>query len=179
MSKNLKRIKVSNNFYLDEFLDPYTYLFDKDNGLNIMDFRLFQIAQKIRELYGKPLFINTWWNRYLDLKSQGYVDIDIVKFIENDNSIRKWSGLRTNRSDVGGKNSAHRKAKAIDLKGNGKKLYELVKANAKELYNLGLRRIEDKKITTTWLHADTWERNTKPNSIRVVDLTKCTETIYF
>ena len=54
-----------------------------------------------------------------------------------------------------------------------------VRDNAKEFYNLGLRRLEDISITKGWLHIDTWEHNTKPNSIRVVDRTKCTETIYF
>jgi len=175
----MKRIEVSENFMLDEFLDPYTYLFDKDNGLDKMDFKVFQIAQKVRELHGQPLVINTWWGTYKDLKNRGYSDIDIVKSIEDNRGLRKWSGLRTVRSDVGGKNSEHRKGKAIDLKGNGLELYNIVKNNAEELYCVGLRRIEDKRITTTWLHCDTGERNTKPNSIRVVDLTKCTETIYF
>lgn len=174
----MKRITVSPNFYLDEFLDPYTYLKEKDNGLDQLDFKLFQIAQKVREMYGQPLYINTWWDFYQLKKDTLSID-QIISQIENSNSLRKWSGLRTSRSNVGGKNSAHRKGMAIDLKGNGQKLYEVVKDNAKELYCAGLRRIEDKKITTTWLHADTWEKNTKPNSIRVVDLTKCTETIYF
>ena len=175
----MKRIEVSPNFFLDEFLDVYTYLFEKDNGLNKIDFKLFQIAQKVRELHGRPLVINTWWTTYLQLKAMKYSDIDIVKHIEGSSIIRKWSGLRTNRSNVGAKNGAHYLGKAIDMSGNGDELYKVVKDNAEALYCLGLRRIEDKKITRTWLHADTYEKNTKPNSIRVVDLTKCTETIYF
>lgn len=174
-----ERIKVTDNFSLDEFVDPYTYLFETNFGLNQIDLKIFQIAQKIRELYGKPLYINTWWATYLSMKENNYSDIDIVKFIENSNGLRKWSGLRTVRCDIGAKNSAHKTGQAVDLKGDGEALYKVVKNNAKELYCLGLRRIEDKKITKTWLHADTLERYTKPNSIRVVDLTKETETIYF
>lgn len=175
----LRRISVSDNFNLDEFLDPYTYLFEKDNGIDKMDFKVFQIAQKIREIHGKPIIINNWWATYQRLKKEGYSEINIVKIIEADNNVRKWSGLRTDRSNVGAKNGAHYKGQAADLVGNGDEYYNLVKNHAKELYCLGLRRIEDKRITRTWLHIDTLERNTKPNSIRVVDLTKSTETICF
>lgn len=175
----MKRINVSPNFYLDEFLDPYTYLFDKDNGLDKIDFRLFQIAQKVREMHGKPLVINTWWNNYLELKKLNYSDKEIAIYIENNNSLRKWSGLRTNRSNVGAKNGAHYNGQAIDMKGNQHQLFKIVKDNAKDFYSMGVRRLEDPRITNGWLHLDTMERNTKPNSIRVVDLTKETETIYF
>lgn len=179
MEATIKRIEVSSNFYLDEFLDPYTYLFDKDNGLDKIDFKMFQIAQKVRELHGKTLVINTWWSTYIELSKRDYSKIDIVKFIENNNGLRKWSGLRTNRSDVGAKNGAHYKGQAIDMKGSQHELFKIVKDNAKEFYCIGVRRLEDPKITNGWLHLDTMERNTKPNSIRVVDLTKETETIYF
>ena len=165
----MERIKVSNNFYLDEFIDPHTYINDLHHGLNLLDFRLIQIAQKVREFCGKPLFINTWWD---------FQDKSISE-IENDTSIRKWSGLRTSRCNIGAKNSAHKLGKAIDLKGNQKELFGLVKENAKEFHAIGVRRLEDPNITIGWLHVDTLERNTKPNSIRVVDLTKCTQTIYF
>lgn len=175
----MTRIKMTKNFHLDEFVDPYTYLFESDNGLSKLDERLFKLAQKIRELYGKPLTINNWWVHYVRLKQEGKNDLNIANALLANNSIRRWSGLRTLKSNIGAKNGAHYRGLAIDLAGDGDELYDIVKNNAKELYDLGLRRIEDKSIAKTWLHADTWEKNTVKKSIRVVDKVKSTETIYF
>lgn len=176
-----QRISVSDNFFLDEYIDPFTYFYDFDNGLDELNFKLFQIDQKIRELYNEPLYINTWWSTYKEFESRMSID-DIIKKIEHDNkmgSTRIWSGLRTNRCKIGGVLSAHRTGDASDKKGNEIKLGKIVEDNAEILYGLGLRRMEDVSITKGWLHTDALERNTKPNSIRVVDLTKSTKTIYF
>ena len=179
----MERIKVNSNFYLDEFVDPYTYFNEKDNGLSLIDNRLFDKAQLLRYLYGKPISINNWWWFY-QLKKDDWTIDTIIENIEkktsfNGRKIQKWSGLRTSRSSVGGKLSAHRKGKAIDPKGNEIEFFKIVKKNAEAFYNLGLRRLEDIRITPGWLHMDTSERNTKAKSIRVVDLTKATQTIYF
>ena len=56
-------------------------------------------------------------------------------------------------------------------------MFAIVKANAKEFYSLGLKRLEDPSITKGWLHCDTLELNTVPNTIRVVDLKKVTQII--
>lgn len=170
------RIQVSTNFYLDEFIDPYTYLKTIDKGRNQIDKNLFQIAQKVRNLANRSVVINTWWKYYIENKDVLSIDT-IIENIENSNSYRKWSGLRTNRCNIGSSQSAHKQGKAIDCVGNGKELFKLVEDNAKEFYELGVRRLEDYKITPTWLHIDTLERNTEPNSIRVVDLTKATKII--
>ena len=78
---------------------------------------------------------------------------------------------------IGASQSAHKQGRAADPKGDEKLYYKLVKDNAESFYKLGLRRLEDISITRGWLHVDTLERNTQPNSIRVVDLKKCTHTI--
>ncbi|HRN42815.1 MAG TPA: hypothetical protein PK649_12190, partial [Vicingus sp.] len=57
----------------------------------------------------------------------------------------------------------------FDINGNPKELYELIKNNATTYYNMGLRRLEDTTITTTWLHLDTWNKN-NVKGIEVVDL---------
>jgi hypothetical protein len=174
----MERIQVSENFYLDEFIDPHTYFNNTDNGRRTLDITLIPIAQKLRTLYGKPIYINNWWDTFKKYEATR-TKIQIVAIIENDSTLHKWSGLRTNRSSIGAPKSAHRVGKAIDPKGDETKLFNIVKNNAKEFYAMGVRRLEDVSITNGWLHIDTLERNTKPNSIRVVDLKKCTETIYF
>lgn len=182
----MKRIKVNTNFYLDEFVDPYTYFNSEDHGLSIIDKRLFDIAQLLRYHNKGPLYINTWWRMYEILKDKMSID-EIIKKIESTNSyygrkIYKWSGNRIARANVGSSQSAHRsdihgQCLAIDPKGDQNKLFKIVEANAEVFYSLGLRRLEDKSITPGWLHADTREHNTSPNSIRVVNRIKATEII--
>lgn len=170
--QKLERIKVAENFFLDEFIDPYTYLTASDNGRSQIDVRLFCIAQRFRIKKKSPIVINNWWN-YID-KYQG----DALAFLiwcESKGYVRKWSGLRTPLCKIGG--PVHRKGFAIDMEGPGREYYNIVKENPKEFYDLGVRRLEDPKITTGWGHVDTWEYNTRPNTIRVVDLTKATEII--
>ncbi len=174
----MERIKVNSNFYLDEFVDPHTYFNNVDHGLSLMDVRLFDIAQLLRYHYMKPIYINNWWSYYLDHKDTWDIE-HIIKRIESNKNINKWSGLRTARCAIGAPQSAHREAKAIDPKGNEIAFFKIVKNNAEVFYSLGVRRLEDVRITPGWLHIDTLERYTKPKSIRVVDKLKATQTIYF
>lgn len=174
----MKRIQVAPNFYLDEFIDPYTYFNEADHGLSMLDRGLVNAAQLLRYLYMKPITINNWWEYYQSKKEVWSVD-HIIKRIEENKNIYKWSGLRTNRCKIGAKHSAHRYGLAIDPKGNEIELFKIVKQNAKAFYKLGVRRLEDIRITPGWLHIDLLERNTTLNTIRVVDLERCTQTIRF
>ena len=63
----MKRIPVSQNFYLDEFMDIHSYLNDEDNGLSRIDFRIIDCTQFLRVKYGKSIFVNRWWKTYLKL----------------------------------------------------------------------------------------------------------------
>jgi hypothetical protein len=184
----MERIKVSNNFFLDEFVDPVTYFTMKCNGLSLMDNKLFDIAQLLRVKYGKPIFINRWWD-YLpkdidDLvivlnkeeedkcikdKKKYFNPFTFLKEMQN-KKVSVWSGLRTELCSIGAPLSAHKLAKGIDPKGDQRAMLKVVEENAKEFYRLGLRRIEDISITIGWLHMDTHERNCLPNKINVVDL---------
>lgn len=174
------RIQVSANFFLDEFIDPHTYLTRADHGMNLIDHRLFDIAQRLRELYGKALYINTWWDfqSVYEVLYPNYNALNFLFWCEN-KQVRVWSGYRSAQCVIGAPQSAHKKGLAIDPQGPGKLLYTIVKENAREFYDLGVRRLEDYRITPSWSHLDTWERNTQPDSIRVVDLRKEVETIYF
>jgi hypothetical protein len=177
----MERIKVTENFYLDEFIDPHTYLNSSDHGLSKIDTRLFAIAQRLRDYYGRSIKINSWWWYYLKYRYD-IPNYRIIYRIERAKTISKWSGIRTDRCKIGATQSAHRiihggRGRAIDPKGDQNKLYQIVKENAEEFYHLGVRRLEDPSITSGWLHIDLLERNTQPDSIRVVDLSQATETI--
>lgn len=177
------RIAVAKNFYLDEFIDPFTYFKTETKGQVIIDKRLYSIAQLLRDKYGKPIYINNWYTLvYEKLKDEKSID-EIISLIENTTkfngtNIYKWSGIRTSRTDIGSKTSAHRKYKAIDPKGDEKKLFKIIKENAKEFYDLGVRRVEDISITPGWLHIDTLIKSyDAPNRIKVIDRTKITQLI--
>lgn len=168
------RIKVSKYFFLDEFVDPHTYFSEDDNGLSKIDKKLFAIADLLREKLNAPLRINNWWSFYERNFSKG--ESWIIKQIET-SDLSKWSGYRSNRCKIGAKFSAHRRGMAIDPKGDEDVMFGIVKDNLKEFHSLGLRRLEDPSITNGWLHLDILELNVQPNTVRVVDLKKVTQTL--
>lgn len=167
----MERIKVAQNFYLDEFVDPRTYLTEPDNGLSKMNPIIFQLAQLLRSLFGKSININNWWGLYLQLKKEGKSTDQIIRLIENSKRVSKWSGYRPPECKIGAKKSEHRFGNAIDPKGDQNKLAEIVKANAALFYAFGLRRLENPDITPGWLHMDTSESKHIENEIRVINRT--------
>lgn len=174
------RIQITTNFYLDEFLDPKSYFKAINNGFNLMDENIFLLAQKLRDFYEKPININTWWSLFEQQKGKMTID-DVILYLENQNKHGKchiWSGYRSKECRIGAKNSAHRYGQGVDPKGDEKRFFKIIRDNRAEFYNLGLRRLEDISITKGWIHMDTLERNTRPNSIRVVDLKTVTQTIW-
>jgi hypothetical protein len=150
-------MKVNKYFDLREFVDPVTYAELGDESIDLLDEKLFKISEFVRETINAPCFINTW----------------------HTGGQYKESGLRNKNTTTGAKKSAHKLGKGMDIKSDGytgEEWYEFVKKHAKELYALGLRRIEDKKIATTWCHMDTKEHG-KANVIQVIDLTEVVENI--
>ncbi len=150
-------IPAGKYFVLQEFINPNDFAEHKEKSIELIDERLVKIADFIREKTGKPVTINNW----------------------HTGGTYKESGLREANTTTGAKKSAHKIGKAIDVKVVGmlgKDWYEFVKKYAKELYQLGARRIEDKSLATTWLHIDTKEHGI-PNVITVIDLTDVVEKI--
>lgn len=150
-------MKVSAHFTLEEFINPADFEQHKEESINLIDKKLIDIAEFIRTDTGKPVTINNW----------------------HTGGQYKESGLREKNTTTGAPKSAHKIGKAIDVKVagfGGKEWYEYVKKNAKKLYQLGARRIEDKSLATTWLHIDTKEHGI-PNVITVIDLTDVVEKI--
>lgn len=173
----MSRIKLNTNLYLDELVDPFTYFTEPDNGLSKLDPSLFDIFQLLRDLNGESININGWW-KYLPVDLIVFDPLAFLKLMES-KRVPVWSGYRSDKCSIGASKSAHKLGKAIDPKGDQKKFMQLVRDNVPQFYALGLRRLEDISITKGWLHMDTEPRNCKPNSIRVIDKTKCTETIEF
>lgn len=155
--KEMKKMKISEHFELEEFINPADFAEHKENSIDLIDKKLIDIAEFIRTNTKKPVTINNW----------------------HTGGQYKESGLREQNTTTGAKKSAHKSGKAIDVKikgWGGTEWYNWVRINAKTLYQLGARRIEDKSLATTWLHIDTKEHG-EPNVITVIDLTKVTERI--
>jgi len=128
------RIKVSNNFYLDEFINPETYQKFEASSQRYIRPEVIKIAQFLREYLETPITINNWF----------------------DGGQYKESGLRDFNTSTGAKYSAHKFGAAIDVK-TSLKPSELVKKiiDNEEMFMLtGLTRIEDTKFTSSWVHLD-------------------------
>ena len=92
------RIQLTENFYLDEFIDKDTYLSYEAKGelwkLTLcLDKRIINGVQLLRDKIGVPLVINNW--------STGF--------------NRNWSGLRNNKSPYYSETSQHSYGRAIDV----------------------------------------------------------------
>lgn len=144
----MNKINVSNNFTLDEFIDPVSYA-------NLM--RGIAIAQYIRETTGQPVTINNWANGG-QYKESGYRRPDSKTGSPTsehrlmngwDFKIGTWSGQQ---------------------------MFTWAVHHAQPLYNLGARRFEDVSLTPTWLHIDGREHGQK--AIRVIDLKHVVQTIF-
>ena len=170
-----KRIRVSKNFFLDEFLSPKIYesLFLKKedywkseleksrdgfftkfaNGDKLK--KLIDIAQFVRDRYGKPVTINNWGN----------------------GGDRTNSGVRDADSSVGAPKSAHKEWKGIDLIVEGiteQKIYMDVLSNQNDFLNIGVTEIEkdtwNEKTGEGWTHLST--RITGLNYIKIIPFWK-------
>lgn len=136
------RIKVADNFFLDELVDPVSY-----KGLEIG----IAVAQYIREETGETVTINNWAT----------------------GGQYQHSGFRPPGCKVGSPTSEHRNMNGWDLKiGNwsGQKMQTWAIQHAKELYALGVRRMEDVDLTPTWLHLDGREHGQK--AIKIIGKTQ-------
>ncbi len=153
----MKEHQASEHFLIQELVNPETFAEHKDDSLDLIDHKLIDILEFIRVDTGLPITVNNW----------------------HTGGQYKESGLRDPNTKTGALKSAHKLGKAVDPKiknWTGKEWYEYVKKNSKKLYQLGLRRIEDRKIATTWCHMDTKEHG-ELNVIQVIDLKSVTERI--
>jgi hypothetical protein len=169
----MERIKISPNWHVDELVDPQTYLTNPQAAMAYAN-KVVPMAQLFRNIVGKSCTINNWWATYVNLKAQGKSDDFIIRAIESNDNLKKWSGLRTDRCKIGSARSAHKNEGAIDIRAagmNGRAMFAVMEANARAFFDIGVRRAEDPKDTPSWLHMDRRAHET-PNAIRVIDPTK-------
>lgn len=133
------RIKITENFYLDEFIHPDIYRKYGKNSIWFLDAKIVYICQQLRTDLNVPITINNW--------AVG--------------GNFKYSGLRPLDAKIGAKRSQHKFGRAADPKGFGGMSIEEVfnyimdNENKSRYMDLGLTTIENIKHTPTWLHLDT------------------------
>lgn len=123
-----ERIPVSKNFYLDEYIPKETYLQaeTKEELINLIDPRLFESDQMLRDVFGSAT-INNWWV----------------------GGNRNYSGWRPVNCKIGAKGSDHKFGKASDKvfkNFSAKDVRVYIRKNFKKL---GITKIED---DITWVH---------------------------
>jgi hypothetical protein len=135
----MERIKVSKNFYLDEFVDEETYRRFGAKAQRYIRPELIKIAQTLRDFTGESITINNWATV----------------------GTYKESGLRNFQTSTGATYSAHKFGAAIDLKIGQMTSYQMANIiieNWEMFKVLGVTRIEDPKYTEGknrgWLHID-------------------------
>lgn len=165
----INRIRLTENFYLDEFVDPVTFFTMVDHGLSMIDMRVVKIVQLLRKYHGSSIGVNGWWKYYLQEPDENFNPEKFEDKMEKQKTPI-WSGYRSDRCPIGAKLSAHKLKKAADPKGDEKAFFKIVCDHAQEFYDLGLRRIEDVEITNGWLHVDIEERGHVAGRIRVINL---------
>ena len=132
-------MKVSANFYLQEFIDPDTYKRFGSSSIWFIDKKIINLAQFIRERLGKPCTVNNWHSGS-NRKHAGF---------DPPGGWRKATSL-----------SQHRFGRAMDLKVKdvtADELREELKNNYSIYKRLGLGAIEDGAFAPTWCHIDVRE----------------------
>tara|TARA_Y100000310_G_scaffold89874_1_gene86978 strand:- start:264 stop:689 length:426 start_codon:yes stop_codon:yes gene_type:complete len=132
-------MKVSSNFYLQEFIDPNTYKRFGASSIWFIDRKIINLAQFIRERLGKPCTVNNWHSG----GSRNYAGFDPP------GGWRKATSL-----------SQHRFGRAMDLKVKGvtaDEVREELENNYSIYKRFGLGAIEDGAFAPTWCHIDVRE----------------------
>ena len=139
----MERIQLARNFWLDEYIPKELYLqyIGREHILiGLLDERLIQADQKLRNKFG-AVTINNWWH----------------------GGVRNWSGIRTSDSPYYSFTSQHTWGRASD------KIFSKVTAEEVRAYirinwaELGINCIEDK---VSWVHSDV--RFTTSNNLLIV-----------
>jgi len=126
-------MKISKDFDVREFIDPISYAARGNRSYELIDIRIVQCVQLLRDLVGSPIVVNNW---------------HIGGHYEE-------SGTRQFKTSTGAKYSQHKYARAADVKVAGMTpaaVRALIKDHWEEFRALGLTTIE--KDTPTWTHMD-------------------------
>lgn len=152
----MHRIRLTNNFWLDEFVAPEIYKRFQGNSLIFVNPLLIKIVQLLRNRFG-CVIINNW-------SQHGKIDASEFLLLEESQKQNYFtkSGLRSPWCSVGATYSQHKFGNAVDLKfttATPKQVRKDIIKNYDTLYKpLGLMAMEDN--TTSWLHIDCRNTNT-------------------
>lgn len=130
----MMNVYTPKSFKIQEFVDPATYKKFGENSLLVMDYRILQIADAVREHFGIPVTINNW-----------HIGGEFCN-----------RGFRPRESKVGASYSQHRFGRAIDFNVGSVKA-ETVR---KEIANLHKNNIAPFNFITametdiSWVHID-------------------------
>lgn len=128
-------------FELYELLPPELFTYDDmqrpkelQSGWMHFSSELLETIDIVRDIIGKPLICNTWYQ----------------------NGNRRWSGFRPQYCEIGAAKSLHKEGKAVDIicsSYTAEEMRKIIKDNKDKLpYKI---RIED---GVSWLHIDVKER---------------------
>lgn len=138
-------MRISKDFFDHEFVPPAIYEHYVDNSIWFIDPKIVQMAQFIRDRFGKPITINNY------LSGGSY----------------QYSGFRDSSCLIGAINSQHRHGRAMDFRIKGITPEETradIIANFEQYRKAGLTTIE--ADTATWIHIDC--RFTNQDSLLIV-----------
>ena len=124
---------VSPHFDIREFVTPEAWLSLGERSAWLIDRRIIEVAELLREMIDRPVTINNW-------HTGGHY---------------KESGLRSMNTRTGAVWSQHKFGRAIDMKVQGMKpedVRNLIRQNWEAFRFVGLTTIE--KDTPTWVHCD-------------------------
>jgi hypothetical protein len=131
----MKRIPVSENFFLDEFIDPETYAARGARSIELIDKKLIDCVQYLRDHLG-PLTINNWARK----------------------GPRRLSGTRPAKTKVGAKWSQHKRGHGLDIISptlTPKEIHAFILSKEKMFIEKGwITVLEHLDDTPTWTHLD-------------------------
>lgn len=153
-------MKISKNFIIQEFVPKQTFEHFGESSVWLIDPKLINLMQQIRDYFGKSITINNWHSGG-NFNYRGFRD---------DSFYYQWdNNLSAYKSKSKGKFSQHRMGRAVDFNIDGitpdEVRAEFMK-NESQWLEMGLTTIEDGKFAPTWVHLDI--RFTGKNSIFVV-----------
>lgn len=118
--------------YKSKYFKPTEYLPDGWIDTTVMDFRILQMADEVRELVGLPMTIN----------AHG----------------RQYCGYRPKDCNIGAPKSYHKRGMAVDLHCAGMKAEDVRELIKKSISIGGLKWIGGIEEDVSWIHIDCRDR---------------------
>jgi len=143
-------IYVPKYFSVQEYVDPRTYAKFGDSSIMFMDPRILYTADRIRERYGKPVYINTY-------------SISNYK-----GKVLRHCGFRPITYANGADWSEHRHGRALDLHVVGVSAEQIRKDILADPWHEDFKYITCIEGKVNWLHIDCRSYDKKKYGILVV-----------